>query len=81
MIVSPIFIYFLTPDELTKKVPIWALMGFRTKGMHTAIFVSLTLTAILFLGPLTSQALSGALKLYAGLLLLLIKSSKFYIRV
>lgn len=66
MIVSPIFIYLLTPDELTKKTSIWSLMGFRVKGMHTAIFASLTLTAILFLGPLTSQALSGALKLYAG---------------
>lgn len=66
MIISPIFIYLFLRDDLTNtKRPIWEMMGFRTTGFYMAFVTPLILTAILFLGPLSAQAVSGVWMLYA----------------
>lgn len=45
---------------------IWELMGLRWPGLIQAAFVSLSLTMILFLGPLSVQAVNGLWRLYTG---------------
>lgn len=62
MLVSPMFVLlFIQPDTHS----ILALMGFRTAGLAPAIFWPLLLTAILFLGPLSVQAVTGEMNVYA----------------
>lgn len=56
---------FLTNDLLGNR-PLLEMMGLRTSGFYMAFVTPLLLTAILFLGPLSTQAVSGDWKLYAG---------------
>lgn len=66
MLISPAFIYFFTSNEILDGRSIWAVMGFRCEGLWMALFTPLILTAILFLGPLMTQALNGIWEIYAG---------------
>lgn len=66
MLISPAFIYLFTSNEILEGRSIWAVMGFRTEGLWMALFTPLILTAILFLGPLMTQALNGIWDIYAG---------------
>lgn len=62
MIVSPAFVLlFIQPDSHT----LLEYMGFRIPGLLPAVFLPVILTAILFIGPLTVQAVTGELKSYA----------------
>ncbi|XP_037027557.1 CAAX prenyl protease 2 [Bradysia coprophila] len=65
MLISPAFIYLFTSNEILEGRSIWAVMGFRTEGLWMALFTPLILTAILFLGPLMTQALNGIWDIYA----------------
>lgn len=67
MIISPIFIYLFLTSEIRNNRPLWEMMGFRTEGFYMAFVVPLILTSILFLGPLSAQAVNGDWKLYAGI--------------
>lgn len=58
--------YFLRGDVLLK-TDIYENLGLKTSGLIEASIVPLILTAILFLGPLTMQFLSGTWKLYTGM--------------
>lgn len=69
MLISPIFNYiFLSSSAIgtIETETMWHMMGFRMDGIYMAFFTPLILTAILFLGPLSTQAVSGDWKLYAG---------------
>lgn len=66
MIISPVFIYKLTSNDILDGRSVWAVMGFRSEGLWMAMFTPLILTAILFLGPLMTQALNGVWDIYAG---------------
>ncbi|KAJ6638514.1 CAAX prenyl protease 2, partial [Pseudolycoriella hygida] len=65
MLISPAFIYFFTSNEILDGRSIWAVMGFRCEGLWMALFTPLILTAILFSGPLMTQALTGVWDIYA----------------
>lgn len=66
MLISPAFIYLFTSNEILANGSIWTVMGFRYEGLWMALFTPLILTAILFLGPLMTQALNGVWDIYAG---------------
>lgn len=66
MLISPVFIYLFTSNEILNERSIWSVMGFRYEGFWMALFTPLILTAILFLGPLMTQALNGVWDIYAG---------------
>lgn len=67
MLISPIFVYlFITNDVVAENRTIFELMGIRSNGFYMAFVTPILLTAILFLGPLSTQAVSGDWKLYAG---------------
>ncbi|XP_004924603.1 CAAX prenyl protease 2 isoform X2 [Bombyx mandarina] len=64
MLLAPFFMkYFLTKETLSKG-ELLEHLGLRTSGWIQATLLPLFLTAILFLGPLTMQFLSGIWKLY-----------------
>ncbi|KAI5633042.1 CAAX protease self-immunity domain-containing protein [Phthorimaea operculella] len=65
MLIAPfVTFYFLTEFSLTKG-DVYDQLGLRWSGLIQASVLPLLLTAILFLGPLTMQALSGIWKIYA----------------
>ncbi|XP_043271808.1 CAAX prenyl protease 2 [Venturia canescens] len=63
-LVSPASLYFGMSEQVFQKATIWELMGLRWPGFIQAAFVSLSLTMILFLGPLSVQAVNGLWRLY-----------------
>lgn len=67
MLLAPYFTqYFLTEQTLSRG-DLLKQLGLKWCGLHYALVIPLFLTAVLFLGPLTMQFLSGVLKLYAGM--------------
>ncbi|GAB0100492.1 CAAX prenyl protease 2 [Sergentomyia squamirostris] len=64
MTISPVFLYVFSSQSLLSRVTLWETMGFRRDGAIVAFFVPLTLTALLFLGPIAMQVASGVWKLY-----------------
>lgn len=62
MLISPIFVYLFSADKIFENVSLFDALGFRLKGLFTAFFLPLVLTAILFLGPLSQQAFNGVFK-------------------
>jgi hypothetical protein len=52
--------------ELFVDQTLWQVIGFRTDGIFSAIFLPLILTMILFLGPLSVQMASGIWNIYSG---------------
>lgn len=60
------FVYFFSHPDLFEHYTIWEVMGFRTKGLLSALVVPLLLTMILFLGPLSVQLTNGIWKIYSG---------------
>lgn len=65
MAVSPFFVYYLLCTNDATNVPLYEIMGFRLNGLGAAISIPLLLTALLFLGPLTSNILNEPLKSYS----------------
>lgn len=63
MLISPFVVYYLLCTNENANVPLYEIMGFRIDGIGYAILVPLMLTVILFLGPLSSHALDGTMKL------------------
>ncbi|XP_015519423.1 CAAX prenyl protease 2 isoform X1 [Neodiprion pinetum] len=66
MFVSPLFVYFGISRSMLQKTTIWELLGIKLVGLFQAAVLPLLLTMILFLGPLSVQALNGPWKLYAA---------------
>ncbi|XP_055697786.1 CAAX prenyl protease 2 [Phlebotomus papatasi] len=64
MTISPLFLYIFSSQNLLSRVTLWEAMGFRRDGAYVAFFIPLTLTALLFLGPISMQVYSGVWKLY-----------------
>ncbi|CAH0594326.1 unnamed protein product [Chrysodeixis includens] len=65
MLLAPFFVQWFFTGETLSKGNLYEQLGLRWSGVLPAIFAPLFLTAILFLGPLTMQFLSGIWKLYA----------------
>lgn len=65
MFIAPVFVMTLTCDAVFQKYTMWEIMGFRTKGLLTAISLPLVLTAILFLGPLSGTLSNGLWRVYS----------------
>ncbi|KAG5313645.1 FACE2 protease, partial [Acromyrmex insinuator] len=63
-LVSPISLYFGLNDKILQKITIWEILGLRWTGLIQATVISLLLTMILFLGPLSLQGFSGLWRLY-----------------
>lgn len=63
MLISPFVVYYLLCTNENTNVPLYEIMGFRFDGIGHAILVPLMLTVILFLGPLSSLAFDGSMKL------------------
>lgn len=63
MLISPFVVYYLLCTDEKTNVPLYEMMGFRLNGIGQAILIPLLLTVILFLGPLSSAALDGSMKL------------------
>lgn len=65
MLISPALIYvLLLANSKSANISLWEIMGFRAKGVWTALFVPLLLTATLFLGPISAIFINGMWKLY-----------------
>lgn len=65
MLIAPFYTqHFLTENTLSKG-GLYEQLGLRWSGLFNAVLIPLLLTAVLFLGPLTMQFLSGIWKLYA----------------
>ncbi|CAH0400561.1 unnamed protein product [Chilo suppressalis] len=65
MLVAPFYTNYFLSDETLSKGDLLAQLGIRASGLVAASILPLILTAVLFLGPLTMQFLSGTWKLYA----------------
>lgn len=66
MLISPIFVYYLSSDKLLSIFPLWELLGLRIEGLSSATFIPLILTAVLYLGPISVQLSSGIWRIYSG---------------
>lgn len=66
MLMSPFFVYLFSSPDLFNSYSIWEVMGLRTEGLLSALFIPLLLTMILFLGPLSVQLTNGIWKIYSG---------------
>lgn len=66
MLISPLFVYTFSAKELFLDLTLWQVIGFRTDGILSAIFLPLILTMILFLGPLSVQLANGIWNVYSG---------------
>lgn len=66
MLLSPLFPWIISSREFNEKVPLWFAMGFRLKGFLTAFILPLLLTMLLFLGPISVQAVTGTWQRYLG---------------
>ncbi len=66
MLISPLFVYMFSSKDLFIDFTLWQVIGFRSEGLLTAIFLPLILTMILFLGPLSVQLTSGIWNFYSG---------------
>ncbi|XP_047994178.1 CAAX prenyl protease 2 [Leguminivora glycinivorella] len=65
MLLAPFFTQYFLTEETRTRGDVYEHLGLRTSGLISASILPLLLTAILFLGPLTMQFLSGIWKLYA----------------
>ncbi|XP_037302268.1 CAAX prenyl protease 2-like [Manduca sexta] len=65
MIVAPFISQYFWTEETLRKGDLWEHMGLKYSGIIQATLLPLFITAVLFLGPLTMQFLSGTLKIYA----------------
>ncbi|CRL02518.1 CLUMA_CG015347, isoform A, partial [Clunio marinus] len=65
MLISPFFVYLFSSPNMFNYYTIWEVMGLRTKGLMSAVFIPLLLTMILFLGPLSVQLTNGIWKIYS----------------
>ncbi|XP_077265639.1 ras converting CAAX endopeptidase Sras [Temnothorax americanus] len=63
-LVSPAPVYFGLDEKVFQKATIWEILGLRWSGLIQATVISLLLTTILFLGPLSLQGFNGLLHLY-----------------
>ncbi|CAG4954234.1 unnamed protein product [Parnassius apollo] len=64
MFLAPFFMRFFLKEETLNRGDVFQQLGLRLPGLIAASITSLILTAILFLGPLTMQFLSGTWKIY-----------------
>ncbi|XP_071453877.1 CAAX prenyl protease 2 [Hetaerina americana] len=63
-LVSPAYLYYFLPDNVLRKATLWQLIGLRCTGLFPAMVLPLTLTMVLFTGPICMQAKIGLWKLY-----------------
>ncbi|XP_041969829.1 CAAX prenyl protease 2 [Aricia agestis] len=64
MIIAPFFTQLFLKEHSVQNVDIYVQLGLRLPGLISASVLPLLLTAILFLGPLTMQFLSGTWRIY-----------------
>ncbi|XP_033216768.1 CAAX prenyl protease 2 [Belonocnema kinseyi] len=64
-LISPASLYFGLNENVFQKATIWELLGLRWPGLIQAIILPLFLTMVLFLGPLSMQAINGLWRFYA----------------
>jgi prenyl protein peptidase len=66
MLISPLFTYFFSSENVLKHWSLWEVLGLRWDGFFAALIFPLLLTMILFLGPLSVQLSSSIWKVYSG---------------
>lgn len=66
MLISPVFVYKFSSNELLEKVWFNDLLGLRWQGLLMAIAVPYLLTMLLFLGPLCVELQNDTLKVFMG---------------
>lgn len=69
-IISPGFVYLLSPSELLKNVHFWKIIGIRTDGILFAAIIPLAVTLVLFFGPILVKVCSGKYSERIGKILL-----------
>lgn len=66
MLITPVFVYKFSSQEILDKVPFNDLMGLRWQGLLMAIVVPYLLTMLLFLGPLCVELQNDTMKVFMG---------------
>ncbi|XP_013107086.2 CAAX prenyl protease 2 [Stomoxys calcitrans] len=64
MLITPVFVYTFSSQELLDKVPFCNLLGLRWQGLLLAIVIPYLLTVLLFLGPLCVELQNDSIKLF-----------------